>query len=244
MSRLLVEFQSKYLLRKTEVILYVPTLDLQESLQQQDVNYYQNCEKKYPLMILLAGFGMDKSGWEQNSNIAELSKKYGVAVALVGGENKWYMNFSPIDNWDGFLNVELPDFIYGNFSSISKDKPLYIAGCSMGGYGALRNYLSNIDKYKACCALSPATKADNNLEQMLGQKTLNDLFEETKDVKKNIYLSVGTCDFIIEPSREYNEYLKNLNCGVSYKFVEGYDHSFRLWNIEIEEFLKYVSELD
>ena len=79
---------------------------------------------------------------------------------------------------------------------------------------------------------------------MLGQKTLNDLFEETKDVKKNIYLSVGTCDFIIEPSREYNEYLKNLNCGVSYKFVEGYDHSFRLWNIEIEEFLKYVSELD
>ena len=49
---------------------------------------------------------------------------------------------------------------------------------------------------------------------------------------------------IIEPSREYNEYLKNLNCGVSYKFVEGYDHSFRLWNIEIEEFLKYVSELD
>ena len=244
MARISLEFYSKSLLRKTEVIVYIPTLNLQGVIRQTDRNYYQNANKQFPLMILLGGFGLSKTGWEQQSIVEDLADKYGVALCMVGGENKWYMNNSPIDMWEDFLCYELPDFLFGNFASLSRSNPLWIAGCSMGGYGALRNYLSHIEVFDACGVLSPATKADNNLEDILHQKSLPQLIEETKDLKKNVYLSVGTKDFIYEPSKEFDEFLTKTNCGFNYKFVEGYDHSFALWNIEIENFIKYALSLN
>ena len=244
MARFLIEFQSKYLLRRTEIILYIPDQSLQETIVRADNSYYQNNKESYPLMLLLSGFGSSKTAWEQKSNVVDLAMENKVALCMIGGENKWYMNFSPIDNWEAFINIELPDYIYGNFKAISKEKPLYIAGCSMGGYGALRNYLLNIDKYKACCSLSPATKPDNNLEEVLKQKGLKDLIIETKDIKKNVYLSIGTKDFVYKQSMQYDKFLEECSCGFRYRSIEGYDHSYTLWNREIKEFFEYIKDLD
>lgn len=108
----------------------------------------------------------------------------------------------------------------------------------MGGYGALRNYLEHMDIYQGCCALSPATRADNDLENILNLKTLKNLFIETKDKKKSIYLSIGDKDFIYNQSLEFDAYIKEICEDVSYKIVEGYGHTWDLWNREIEEFFK------
>ena len=245
MARFLVEFQSKYLLRKTEVIVYIPTQNLQETIIRNDEHFYENAkDRKYPLMILLSGFGSSKTAWEQRSNVVDYAMKNNIALVLVGGENKWYLNMNPADNWEGFLNIELPDFIYGNFKSIDSSLPLYIAGCSMGGYGAFRNYLLNIDKYKACGVFSPATRADNNLEEMINAKGLKELILETKDKKKNVYLSIGTEDFVYKSSMEFDKFLMECDCGIRYKSVEGYDHSYNLWDKEIRCFIDYIKNLN
>lgn len=245
MARFLVEFQSKYLLRKTEVIVYVPTQNLQETIRRTDKHYYENNkDRKYPLLVLLSGFGGSKTAWEQKSTICEYALEHNLAVALVGGENKWYMNFNPTDNWEDFLNIELPDFIYGNFSAISSERPLYLAGCSMGGYGALRNYLLNINKYKAVGVFSPAIQPDNDLEGVLGVKRLKDIILETKDIKKNVYLSIGTKDFVYRQSMEFDKFLEECGCGFRYKSIEGYDHSYTLWDKECRSFIDYIEKLD
>ena len=243
MTKFTIEFQSKYLLRKTEVLVYIPGQSLQETIKQSDKNQLEKSNKTYPLMILLPGFGSNKSAWVENTNVVELAQKYQVALALISGENKWYMNFSPIDNWEGFLNYELPDFLYGTFKELSSSNPRYLVGCSMGGYGALRNYLTHSELYKACAALSPATYADNNLEAMLKAKSLRELAIDAKDIKKNIYLSVGTEDFIAKASKEFDEFLKENNCGFGYSFIDGYDHSYRLWNEEIKKVFEYIMKL-
>ena len=242
MTRHLIEFQSKYLLRKVEVIVYIPGRSLVETINQDD-DYYKKRKDTYPLMLLLSGFGSSKSAWEQSSNVVALAQKHKIALCMLGGENKWYMNFSPIDNFEGFINKELPEFLYSELSSLSNKEPLYIAGCSMGGYGALRNYLLNLDRYKACGVFSPATKPDNNLEEVLNQPKLKDLIINTASLPKNVYLSVGSLDFIYKESMEYNKFLIDTNCGFTYKSVEGYDHSFKLWNEEIECFLDYIDKL-
>lgn len=238
MARYLLEFQSGALYRNTEVIVYIPTMNLQETIQNKSNTPYQDKEKKYPLLILLSGFGSSKTAWEQRSNIEQLADEYKVALCMVSCENKWYVNYSPVDRWANFINVELPDFLYGNFTSLSNTMPRYIAGCSMGGYGALRNYLENIDLYQGCCALSPATRADNDLENILKLKTLKELFLETKSMEKNIYLSIGNKDFIYAQSLEFDAYIRETTKNVSYKFVEGYGHTWDLWNLEIKEFFK------
>lgn len=244
MARLTLEFQSKYLLRKTEVVCYIPTMNLGQTMQNQSKNPYQESDKKLPLMILLGGFSESKLAWEMHSHVEDLADEYQIALVMVGGENKWYLNASPIDGWYDFLNTELPDFLYGNFKALSSDAPLYICGESMGGYGALRHYLTNLDKYKACCALSPAIKPDGNLEEMLHLKNLKELFVETKDAKKNIYLSVGTKDFIYNASKEFDDFLTSENVGVNYHFIEGYEHNWKLWREEIVKFFEYIKGLE
>ena len=74
--------------------------------------------------------------------------------------------------------------------------------------------------------------------KILKLKSLKDLFIDTKDEPKNIYLSIGDKDFIYAQSLEFDTYLREICQDVSYKIVEGYGHTWDLWNLEIAEFFK------
>ena len=144
----------------------------------------------------------------------------------------------PIDNYYSLIEEEVTDFLYGNFRCLSKDKPLIIAGVSMGGYGALYHYLKNVDKYAACVALSPAIRPDRLDESEIG--TLKELFLDSKGKDLNVYLSVGESDFIIESSKEFNGFLIENDIGVEYKFIPDRDHSWYTWAQEIFDVMKYL----
>ena len=173
-----------------------------------------------------------------NSQILKLCEDKKIAACFINGENKWYHNMGPIENYYSLVEDEVLDFLYGNFRCLSKEKPLVIAGVSMGGYGALYHYIKNVDKYAACVALSPALRPDRLDESKFG--TLRELFLETKGKELNIYLSVGENDFIIDSSREFDEFLKENDLGVAYKFIPGCDHSWYTWAQEIFDVMKYL----
>ena len=116
--------------------------------------------------------------------------------------------------------------------------PLIIAGVSMGGYGALYHYLKNTDSYAAGVALSPAIRPDRLDESIFG--TLRELFLENKGIEMNIYLSVGEADFIIDCSRQLDDFLTENKIGVNYKFIPGKDHSWYTWALEVFEVFEYL----
>lgn len=173
------------------------------------------------------------NGWQCNTPIIKMCEENGVAACFINGENKWYLNMGPIDDFYSLIERDVTDFLYGNFKCLSKDMPLIIAGVSMGGYGALYHYLKNTDKYAACVALSPATKPDFLDEAKIG--SLRDLFLAKKEENLNIYLSIGTKDFIYAPSMDLNAFLKENETGVAYRVVEDADHSWTFWSKEIHE---------
>ena len=72
MAKLTLEFHTKSLARKTRLDLFIPSLNLGGCLRNQDVNYYQNNQVKYPLIICLHGFGDDLSSWQTNSTFLKL----------------------------------------------------------------------------------------------------------------------------------------------------------------------------
>lgn len=45
MARLVLEFQSKYLLRKSEIVLFVPSMNLGETIKEQSLTPYQDKQK-------------------------------------------------------------------------------------------------------------------------------------------------------------------------------------------------------
>ena len=241
MALLTVDFQTKSLARNTRMDVFIPTLNLGGCLRNTDVNYYQNNNETYPLIIFLHGFGANEKAWQINSQILKVCEENKIAACFINGENKWYLNLGPIDSYYSLLEEEIPDFLYGNFSCLSKEKPLVIAGVSMGGYGALYHYLKNVDKYAACVALSPAIRPDRLDESEIG--TLKDLFLDSKGKDLNVYLSVGECDFIIKESKEFNDFLVENDLGVEYKFIPNRDHSWSTWAEEIFEVMKYLEKM-
>ena len=205
MALLTVDFHTKSLARRTKMDVFIPSLNLGGCLKNQDVNYYQNNNEKYPLIIFLHGFGDNEKAWQMNTQILKLCEDHKIAACFINGENKWYLNLGPIDNYYSLIEEEVIDFLYGNFHCLSKDKPLVIAGVSMGGYGSLYHYLKNTDKYAACVSLSPAIRPDRLDETKIG--SLRDLFLENKNKDLNVYLSVGENDFIIDSSKQLNQFL-------------------------------------
>ena len=239
MGRFIVEFLPKSLLRKVEFSVYIPSLNLKDAMKSEE-EYYQKNNNKYPLMILLTGFGDSYRGWQNNTNIEELCDEYKVAACFIGGNNRWYLNHGPIDNWDDFINKDLPDYLYGTFNNLDRNLPIIIGGVSMGGYGALYHGLKYSDKYSACFALSPATKPDFVDESKYG--TLKDWFLKRKDELLPIYLSIGGNDFIIKQSLEFNNWFIENNLNVRYKVVKNFDHSYKLWRNEIGNVFQYLLE--
>lgn len=239
MARFNLRFVSKSLLRKTEVNLVIPSLNLHGALSQPNPRFYREDREKFPLIILLSGFGDDNETWLVHTDILSLCDKYRVAVAFVAGENKWYLNASATDNWQEFVTNELPDFLYGNFSRLDGSKLPIIGGVSMGGYGALHSALCSPNSFSAVMALSPATKPDKFIDESL-HGTLKDLFLQTKGNLPPVYLSIGDKDFVYEASKELDEWLTANNVGVNYKFVPNYAHWWDLWKVEVENFLQLL----
>lgn len=237
MARFSFRFVSKYLLRKVEVNLVIPSLDLHGAIDQKDERYYRDGTKKYPLIILLSGFGDDNEAWLCQTNLLSLCAEYGFAAAMIGGENKWYLDQSPVDGWHCFIEKELPDFLYGNFTMLDQSKLPVIGGVSMGGYGALYNALKSPEKYSAVMALSPATKPDDLVDESM-HGSLRQLFIETKGRLPYTYLSVGDEDFIYGVSKQLDDWLTENSIGVNYGFIKGYAHSWDLWRIEWVKFLR------
>ena len=238
MALLNVEFHTKSLARRTKMDVFIPSLNLGGCLKNQDVNYYQNNKETYPLIIFLHGFGDTEKAWQMNTQILKICEDNKIAACFINGENKWYLNLGPIDNYYSLIEEEVLDFLYGNFSCLSKNKPLVIAGVSMGGYGALYHYLKNVDKYTCCVALSPAIRPDRLDESQIG--SLKDLFLANKGKELNVYLSVGEADFIIESSKQFNEFLIENQTGVQYKFIPGKDHSWYTWAQEVFDVYEYL----
>ncbi len=239
MARFNIEFHSKSLMRKVEFNLVIPTLSLREAMNSED-DYYQKNKKKFPLLILLAGFADSYRAWQSYTQIETLCDKHQVAACFIGGDNRWYLNLGPMDNWDDFLEKDLPDYLYGTFENLDKKQALIIGGVSMGGYGALYHSLKYPGKYDACFALSPATKPDFVDEAKYG--TLKDLFLANKDKHLPIYLSIGSNDFIINQSMQFNDWLIENGIDVLYKVIEGGDHSYNLWRNQLDDIFLFLEE--
>ena len=76
MALLTVDFHTKSLARRTKMDVFIPSLNLGGCLKNQDVNYYQNNNEKYPLVIFLHGFGDNEKAWQMNTQILKLCEDY------------------------------------------------------------------------------------------------------------------------------------------------------------------------
>ena len=202
------------------------------------------------------GLGNNHATWGGYSNIELFAEERNIAVVMFSGENKFYTNTkvtSPYpkfgDDWDQFIDKELPEFVTNYFPISDKAEDTYIAGLSMGGAGALMHGIRNPEKYHAVGAFSAAIvmtdkdAAERNMP-LYDPRADIDRAKEQKIQLPQFYIACGQDDSWHVPDEAVAKYLKNDGYAVDWNLVPGFTHEWRFWNQQVEKFLDWLPRED
>ena len=206
---------------------------------------------KFPVLYLLHGYGNDYQAWLRYTSIQRYAEEHRIAVVTFSCHNKAYQNASYGENFYDFLNKELPEFVENYFPISSNASQRYIAGLSMGGYGALLHGLQNPERYSAIGAFSPGIP-DPGASLDPHRVMREDLFHLTEDALKNnavlpdLFLCIGDRDFLYERVSKYHQTFGHRWNRSHYRYYDlpGYDHEFAIWDMEVLAFLEWIRRED
>lgn len=104
---------------------------------------------KYKVLWLLHGASDDDTTWLRRTSIERYVSALGLAVVMPSVHLSMYTNMVHGARYMDYVADELPGVIYKMFPVSDKREDNYIAGQSMGGYGAMKIGLSRPDRYSA-----------------------------------------------------------------------------------------------
>jgi putative tributyrin esterase len=87
--------------------------------------------------------GNNHAQWTGYTNVEMFAEERNMAVVMISGENKFYHDSLDGEPFFDFVAKEVPEFVTNYFPISAEPEHSYIAGLSMGGYGALLHGLSN-----------------------------------------------------------------------------------------------------
>ncbi|MEV6301569.1 alpha/beta hydrolase family protein [Actinoplanes sp. NPDC051861] len=109
-----------------------------------------------PLLYLLHGLTDDHSAWSRYSSVERYASERGIAVVMPQVHRSFYANEAyGMRFWD-FLSAELPETVHRFFRVSARREDTYVAGLSMGGYGAMKWALREPERFAAAATLSGA----------------------------------------------------------------------------------------
>lgn len=119
-----------------------------------------------PVLYLLHGYGGGEQDWTNAGVVAIADTVFAEAdavpllIVMPGAGNSWYVDSARHGDWDRAVAVDLPDAVDATYPTDARRAGRFVAGLSMGGYGALRLGVRHADNFRAAAALSPAIFED------------------------------------------------------------------------------------
>ena len=109
-----------------------------------------------PVVTLLHGMHGSYDNWMRKSNIETLAFFRKIAVVMPEGNNSYYQDMVYGERFFSYISEELPAVMRRTFGFSADREKNYIAGLSMGGYGAMRTALLLPERYTGAASLSGA----------------------------------------------------------------------------------------
>jgi putative tributyrin esterase len=211
----------------------------------------------FPTIYLLHGYSGNRNIWMYNAQVMDWAAKYGYAVIMPDGTNRFYLDNGDIGELYGeFVGKELVDVTRRMFPLSNRREETVLAGISMGGYGAIRNGLRYPETFGAIIAHSSALITDEVSAMVPGSGNAIASYEyyrhtfgepkkipgSDKDPKylakvclqkgtpiPRIFLACGSEDFLYNQNSDYHDYLVSINYPHEW-FVKPGVHDFDFWN--------------
>jgi putative tributyrin esterase len=215
--------------------------------------------KKHPTLYLLHGLSDDHTIWMRRTSIERYVASLGLAVVMPNVHRSFYTDMDKGLKYWTFVSEELPAVCRSFFPLSDKREDNFVAGLSMGGYGAFKLALSCPDKFAAGASLSGALdiarlakgRFDNpefvnifgDPDKISGSK--NDLFylaqeaSKSEDPKPMLYQCCGTEDYLYKDNIRFKEFVEELNFDYTYEEGPGI-HEWGYWDKMIQRVLEWL----
>ncbi len=110
----------------------------------------------HPTLYLLHGLSDDDTVWVRRTSLERYVEPLGLAVVMPQAHRSFYMDETRGLRYWTFLTEELPAVAQGFFRLSQRREDTFVAGVSMGGYGALKWALRHPGRFAAAASLSGA----------------------------------------------------------------------------------------
>lgn len=213
----------------------------------------------FKTLYLLHGLSDDNTIWARRTSIERYAARYGIAVVMPNAHRSWYCDMAHGGNYYTYIAKEVPAVCRSFFCGMSSGQEMnYIAGLSMGGYGALKIALRNPDAFGGVASFSGAMDPADPARIYIGKEYWEDVFGPLEKIAgsendvyalaekavrentlpKKIYLSCGTEDPLLPCTRKFGQILTSAAVPHRYREAPGI-HNWDFWDGEIERTLAY-----
>ncbi|MBQ3797729.1 MAG: esterase [Butyrivibrio sp.] len=256
MANFTIRFFSNSLRRPTTFKMYIPN-DIRNDFPGEENPY---AKRPIKTLFLLHGYTGDAENWVPE----ELSAKYNFAVVVPNGENSFWLDGRATGHqFCTFLGEELINYVRKTFNLALTKEDTYIMGLSMGGFGALHTAFAYPETFGKVTALSSAliTHEVTGMKEGQGNEVANydyyrecfgepkellesknnpetlvkDLLAEGKELPE-IFMAVGTEDFLLENNRAFHKFLEENSVEHTYVEDKG-QHDMAFWSKYVQEFV-------
>lgn len=109
---------------------------------------------KRKVLYLLHGLSDDASAWQRFTSIETIASAYGLVVVMPSAGRSFYTDQPNGQKYFTYLTEELPRYLELVFGLAPRREDTFIAGNSMGGYGAFKAALLHPELYAAAASFS------------------------------------------------------------------------------------------
>ena len=205
-----------------------------------------------PLLYLLHGLSDDATAWQRFTSIERYAAEHGVAVVMPQGGRSFYADeVHGARHWT-HLTQELPEVVSSFFRVSQRPEDTYVAGLSMGGYGALKWALHHPDRFAAAASLSGAVDVRKLLperpeifrrvfdERIGSDDVLEDLLEKhpARELPP-LFVGCGTDDPLFDGNVRFAEQATAAGLDVRTDFRPG-GHEWAVWDATIAAVLAWL----
>lgn len=251
-----VNFYSESLHMRSTMYVLLPQRALAETKKER--------ASKYRTLYLLHGRTDDHTAWQRFTSIEWYVQGLNVAVVMPAVHLSFYTDMAYGGKYWQFVSEEVPALARDTFPLSSRREDTFVAGQSMGGYGAFKLALRYPERFAAAASLSggldicetvrldnPRNDADRlaelrnafgDLSKVPGSEhDLIALAKKTarKPVKPRLYQCCGTEDKLYADNLRFRAAVQKLALDLTYEEGPG-EHTWAYWDRMIRNVLAWM----
>ncbi len=220
--------------------------------------------RKHRTLYLLHGLSDDHTIWQRRTSIERYAASLGLAVVMPAGHRSYYTDMVSGPRYWTFISEELPQIARSFFPLSGEREDNFVAGLSMGGYGAFKLAFRRPEFFAAAASLSGVLDLaatvrrvrENDPEMLRTLESIfgdvgaiaggeHDLFHLAEELIRSgapiprLYQCCGTADFLYDDNRAFHAHTKRLGLEVAYEESRGH-HEWGYWDQAIRRVLEWL----